>query len=65
VITIGPAMPGNVQQMLAAQASIQQQPAPPRHRRTMAERAAALQASFDSHVRIVDGHTTTTFEPGD
>jgi len=65
VITIGPAMPGNVQQMLAAQTAIQPQPATPRRRRTMAERAAALQASFDSHVRSVDGHATTTFEPGD
>jgi hypothetical protein len=65
VITIAPAMQGNVQQMLAAQAPIQQPPAPPRHRRTMAERAAALQASFDSHRRSVDGHLTTTFEPGD
>jgi len=65
VITIGPAMPGNVQQMLAAQTPMQQQAPPPRHRRSMAERAAALQASFDSHMRTVDGHATTTFEPGD
>ncbi len=62
VITIGPAMQGNVQQMLAAQTPIQ--PAP-RHRRSMAARAAALQASFDAHVRTVDGHATTTFEPDD
>jgi hypothetical protein len=65
VVTIGPSVPGNVQQMLAAQASIQSSAPPQRHRRTLAERAAALQAGFDSHVRYVDGHATTTFEPGD
>jgi hypothetical protein len=65
VVTIGHSVPGNVQQMLAAQASIQSSAPPQRHRRTLAERAAALQAGFDSHVRYVDGHATTTFEPGD
>jgi hypothetical protein len=31
----------------------------------MAERAAALQARFDSHIRFIDGHATTSFDSGD
>ncbi len=65
VITIGPANTGNVQQMLAAQTPLAAPPAAPRRRRTMADRAAALQAEFDSHARMIGGHATTTFEQGD
>jgi soluble lytic murein transglycosylase-like protein len=49
VIAIGPALAANAQMMAVAA------PAPlhPHPRRTMAQRAAALQARFDSHVRHV------------
>lgn len=57
VITIGLAPISNV---AATQA------AAPLHtrRRSMAERAAALQARFDAHIRTIDGHATTSFETG-
>ena len=64
VVTIGPAPIGNVQQMLAAEAPIRP-PQKARRRRTLAERAASLQASFDSHQRYADGHATTTFDSGE
>jgi hypothetical protein len=65
VIAIGPA-PMGIMQAMPAPAAPQAAPASrARHRRTMAERAAALQASFDSHVRYTGDHATTSFEPGD
>jgi hypothetical protein len=62
VITIGPAPMGNMQAMPAPTTA---PAAPARHRRTMAERAAALQARFDSHVRYIGDHVTTSFDSGD
>jgi hypothetical protein len=58
VITIAPA--AGVQTTPAV--AVQTVAAPHAHRRTMAERAAALQARFDSHIRRIDGHTTTSFD---
>jgi hypothetical protein len=64
VITIGPAPVSNIAAMQAA--APPRDPVRPRpRRRTMAERAAALQARFDSHIRFIDGHPTTSFDSGD
>ncbi len=64
VITIGPAPISNIAAMQAAAPPRELAPPRPR-RRTMAERAAALQARFDSHIRFIDGHATTSFDSGD
>jgi len=69
VITIGPAPAPTMQAMPSTAPAARvdaawHAPAPSRHRRSMADRAAALQARFDSHMRYIDGHATTSFDPG-
>jgi hypothetical protein len=64
VITIGPAPVSNIAAMQEAALPRDIAPTRPR-RRTMAERAAALQARFDSHIKFIDGHATTSFDSGD
>jgi len=65
VITIDPAPMGIMQTMPASATVDVVRGVPARHHRTMAERAAALQARFDSHVRYTGGHATTSFDSGE
>jgi hypothetical protein len=65
VITIGPAPMGIMQAMPSPVMAVVAPASHARHRRTMAERAAALQARFDSHVRYIGDHATTSFDSGE
>jgi hypothetical protein len=65
VITINPAPMGIMQAMPPPAAPEAPPSSHSRHRRTMADRAAALQARFDSHVRYIGGQVTTSFDSGE